>query len=243
MAITDKGGIGVAGNKTSGSSLALTTSAATAVGDVVVVQYVSDNIQTTDGETSLVTSVTDSAGNTYTKIREMTFGGGGAAAGLTLSVWYSRHTAALASSSTITASMGTDSTVAKGMSARLFGTSLPVAIDAVTITTNTGTPTSLTLTAPDSKLRLWMRVGGAETKSASFSAATSGWTLTADAGSSGGGGDTTHVSTMADFLVDTVSNSSQTSAPGGTVSCDRVNIFFAMSEANPRKAPRHFYFL
>ena len=89
MAWTSLNTLGSNQNKTAGTSIVLTTCAAAEAGNVVVVIVAKDNTQTTDGNTSEVSSITDSAGgNTWAKAREFCNGQGGAASGATVSVWY-----------------------------------------------------------------------------------------------------------------------------------------------------------
>ena len=59
-------------------------------GDLALLAVVMDNLGTTDGQTSQLTSVSDSKSNTWTKAGEFTNTGGGSAAdGATIAVWYS----------------------------------------------------------------------------------------------------------------------------------------------------------
>lgn len=88
MAWSVVGQHGNTSNKTSATSCVLTiaTNAVTA-GDVLIVSIAMDNTSTTDGDNSEVTSVTDSQGNTYTKLKEYTNSQAAAAGGVTVSVW------------------------------------------------------------------------------------------------------------------------------------------------------------
>jgi hypothetical protein len=86
-------------SKTSGTTVATTvgspSTGVAAAGDVIIVIVAKDNVQTTDGNTSEVTSVADTPGNTYTKLREFCNGQAGAGAGAVVSLWYSVLTAAI----------------------------------------------------------------------------------------------------------------------------------------------------
>lgn len=84
------------GNKVSGSGF--TTSAVLVdveVANILVAYCTSDNIATTSGASSDHTAVTDSAGNTYTKLYEYTRSSGVAGDGVTISGWACKITALL----------------------------------------------------------------------------------------------------------------------------------------------------
>src|SRR2546423_448261 len=80
-------------NETSQSSSVFTVSTPVLTadaGDLLVLSIAMDNLGTADGNTSQVTSVTDSRSNTWTKAGEFTNTVGGAAGdGATIAVWYS----------------------------------------------------------------------------------------------------------------------------------------------------------
>lgn len=79
-----------------------TTTNALNSGELGVISIALDNVGTTDGDLSEVTSVTDTAGNTWIKAVEFTNGNGAAAAGATCSCWYTLATATLSAGGTIT---------------------------------------------------------------------------------------------------------------------------------------------
>jgi hypothetical protein len=99
------GSLGSNQDKTSGSVIVLTTTATAEVGNVILVAIAADNINTTDGDHSEVSSVVDSAGNTYTKLKEQTNGQGAAGDGATVSLWQAKVTTQLNSGGTITANL------------------------------------------------------------------------------------------------------------------------------------------
>jgi hypothetical protein len=111
---------GTAQNKTSGGTLNLTPTATLAAGRVAIVRASSDNdsTATSSGQTTRH-SVSDSAGNTWVKIREHTFSAGAAADGVTHSLWYSVLTTQLTTSSTVTLTLGSNVT-AKAMALAEF---------------------------------------------------------------------------------------------------------------------------
>jgi hypothetical protein len=73
-------------------------------GQVLLAVIAVDNNQTTDGDESAVTGVSDPAGNTWSKAAEFTNGQGTAQAGATCSIWYCLVTSSIAGGLNITAS-------------------------------------------------------------------------------------------------------------------------------------------
>lgn len=99
--------IGLVGNV--GSTAATTTTAiptaiALSSGNVVVVTAAIVNPTSANATSSIVSTVNDSAGNTWLKAQEFQSGGGAAASGAICSIWYSQLTSALSSGGTITIS-------------------------------------------------------------------------------------------------------------------------------------------
>ena len=93
-------------NKTSGTTISVSPSANLAVGALIIVRCTSDNIGGSTGETDWH-AISDSKGNTWTKIREHTptsFYGSGTDAGsvATHSTYVSKLTVAITTSDTIT---------------------------------------------------------------------------------------------------------------------------------------------
>lgn len=85
----------------SDTSLDLSWSGTINTGNIIVVKAATDNVQTTDGETTLH-SISDSDGNTYTRICEFTNGEAGAGAGATVSVHFAKASADLVPPEVIT---------------------------------------------------------------------------------------------------------------------------------------------
>ena len=94
----------------SDSAISCTIGSQYTVNDAIIVVFATDNVSTTDGQTSLHSSVTDSDNNTYTKQCEFTNGQGAAAAGATVSIWTAVAGATLADPDIITANTGSDVT-------------------------------------------------------------------------------------------------------------------------------------
>lgn len=88
MSITNVTSVGSAASVTPGqTSISKSPSPAIAVGKIAFAAVVKDNTSTVNGDNSEVTSVTDSQGNTWTKVMEYTKSSGAAADGTTASLW------------------------------------------------------------------------------------------------------------------------------------------------------------
>ena len=130
-------------SKSAGTTLSLTQTNGVAVsaGEMIFVVIGGDNIDTTDGNTSVVTSITDqgSPPNTYIKVREFTNGQGAAAAGTFVSVWFAIASAAV-SAGTGMITVTHRSITARGavaMNAK-FGTGVKVSAVATTVAATDG---------------------------------------------------------------------------------------------------------
>lgn len=119
MAIASKGTMGTGAHSTSATSYTMTTATTALVaGEVCLLVSVTDNVQTTSGPSTLHSSV--SATNlTWTKLAEYTNGQGGAAAGVTTSVWLGRATGSVPVGTVITMTL-TDAVVDKCCSCWAF---------------------------------------------------------------------------------------------------------------------------
>src|SRR3972149_5963561 len=106
MTFASGGTLGSNQSKTTNqTSIAMTTSAVAEADTLVVVFVAVDNNQTTDGDEGAVTSIVDSASNTWVKVAEFCNGQGAAQAGATISVWKSVIATEIASGGTITANL------------------------------------------------------------------------------------------------------------------------------------------
>ena len=99
MAFTFIAHRGTANNKAAGTTITVAPTATLAVDAVIVVRCTSDNGTATTGETTSH-SVSDSAGNTWTKIREWTIGTA-TDDGVTCSLWVSKLSVAIPTSGTV----------------------------------------------------------------------------------------------------------------------------------------------
>jgi hypothetical protein len=113
-----------------------------AVDQVFVIECISDNVSTTTGATS-DHSLSDDAGNTYTKIGEYTYSPTGAAAdGITVSAWVTQVTTQLTTTSVITLTVSSSCNV-KALAGAEFSIGAGNSISVGTPTTgNAGASTS-----------------------------------------------------------------------------------------------------
>ncbi len=231
MAFASKGALGVAGDATDNqASLTHTTTTTNcAIGDLVVVVVVVDNHTTTTGDTTDVSGVVDSAGNTYTRAKEYCNAPSGAQSGVDVSIWYCVLTSALNIGGTITASFtsSTDSD-ASAMGAHCFtvASGSKVGIEG---TPANGTSQNGSLDVTTSNIEcLRYRASGIESSSnTNWTAATSGWTLKTQK-NSGGGTSATEVTMRAEFHIST--GTTDPSAPSGGPSGDAAAIYVALKE-------------
>ena len=231
MAWTSLNTLGSNQSKTAGTSIALTTSAAVEAGHVVVVIVAIDNTQTTDGNTSEVSSITDSAGgNTWVKAREFCNGQGGAASGATVSVWYSKLTNAIVSGGTITANLA-NSITAKAISAWEFsiaaGATVSVAGTPQDLANDNADPGSMTVPGLSSREYLFIRGIAAETNSTAALMPTSNFAAFTGNQTSGAGA-ASNMAVRGEFAI--LTGTTATSDPTYTA-VDCASVFFALRES------------
>lgn len=101
MSISAPTARGTIGERLSGTTFAISPSAAITVGKIACFSAVTDNLQTTSGP-STDHSVTDTDGHTWTKIFEETGSSGVAADGLTVSLWMTKVTAEIGTGDAVT---------------------------------------------------------------------------------------------------------------------------------------------
>lgn len=100
--IASVGSLGSNTSASSGTTLVITTDATLEAGNEGFVFVSFDNTGTTDADFSEISSVVDSASNTWVKLCEYTNGNGTPAAGITASAYKTRATSQLTSGGTIT---------------------------------------------------------------------------------------------------------------------------------------------
>lgn len=171
----DLGALGKMNNGTSNTTAALVPSTTAQAGEIVILTIARDNPAA--GATNDSTAVSDTSGNTWTKVGE--YSQAAANAGATVAVWYSKLTTALTTASTITATFATART-AKAMFAHRFsaaGTVLSVLeTKTLAVSGQPGSMTSSTFTGGGDYL--YFRAIAGENKNTSTISPTAGWTAT-----------------------------------------------------------------
>lgn len=203
--------------------------------DVVILSIALDNTQTTDGQTSEVSSIDDPRSNTWTKLGEYCNGQGGAASGATVSVWKTKATTAYQQNdaitvnfaNTITAKAGRFQcfTVGSGNDIQLAGTLQTRADDGAD-------PGSMSTSSLSSKEYLHFRASAREGTSTNGTASTNFTRIVSVAGTSGGGG-ASNMSAWAEYRINTTTG--ETSDPT-VASADTASVFMALEETGGTSA-------
>jgi hypothetical protein len=161
MAFTAVGNVFVNAYSSSATTVANSTAVTIPAGAFLVAIIAIDNISTTDAITSNVTSVTDSASNTWIKVSEYTNGNGSAGAGATVAAFYSLLTNPI-SSGFITATLSS-AVVGRAITVHRFTPQSTQSVFTVDSLSNFGQdaaqqfPGSMTNSGLPSSNRLWIR--------------------------------------------------------------------------------------
>lgn len=189
MAFGYVGGAGTANSNSSGTTLALTVSATIEAGNLALVLIAKDNFGTTDADHSEVSSVTDSAGNTYAKMLEFTNGNGSAGAGATNSIWASVLASQLSSGVGVITATFANAITCKAMLCHEFtvgaGSTLSVA-GSTSNARDATSPGSLTVSGLASGEYLWVRGIASESDNFTGLTVTSGYATLGLAAAIGG---------------------------------------------------------
>src|SRR5438552_1471013 len=152
-------------DKTSSSSWTFATGFANPLeaGHLGVLILATDNRATANGNTHDHQSITDAAGNTWTKAREFTNGQGAAAAGVTVSIWYTKASSTLAAGANITVNFS-GAITAKAASCEEFtmGDNVTVEAGGDVAASTASVPGSITLSGLSNTSHLWIRATGRE---------------------------------------------------------------------------------
>lgn len=151
-------------NATTGASHAPTVNAAVPVGRVLIVRAISTSEPTvlTAGATNHHTGVTDTVGNTYTKIGEVTKDGNGSNISVAISMWFTKVTTEIPNGSAITVAY--DATYKSRLTGLVeYTLEVPestVALAGVAVAHGTGSPLSVPLTLGEENEYTWLGCGG-----------------------------------------------------------------------------------
>lgn len=223
-------------NKTSGSSISYpSVGPNVSAGDFVIVCVAKDNTQTTDGETSEVTSVTDSSGtNTYTKLKEFTNGQGAANGGATISLWGCVLATALTGGSGWTANLS-GSVTAKAIMIDVYsiGAGSSVTVEgSATLANDNADPGSMTISGLTSQEYLFFRAIACENDNTGLGITpTTNYTgVSATGAGTTGGGNASNMSIKAERRIFT--GTGDTSDPTANATFDCASVYVALKEAS-----------
>lgn len=224
--------LGTGSATTSGSTIVITTSAQLDAGNIgIVVTSHNSADNTNDSETNDVSSVTDSAGNTYTKLIGLNNNGSGVAGDPAVygSVWFTKATSTLASGGTITVTLAGDR-LGRAASAWEYtvdsGNTLQIASGgSVSQELNAADPASLALSSLPSKEYLFFRHSGVNGRDGTFTGTTDYTKLSVAVANTGGGAASRQ--TVSEFIIATATG--HTSNPSG-VTVTGVEFLLALEE-------------
>lgn len=207
MAFGSVGTLGSQGSASAGTTVVITTTATAEVGNVIVVWTAWDNSATTDSDTTQL-SVTDSAGNTYTRIRERNESSGAADDGVLGAFFYTVVTSQLSSGGTITVTNSSSET-AKVAAAWEFtigaGSTLAVEQTAV-VNAASGQPGAISLSSMTSREYLLLTGIFMESNGATMSAQDSDYNTAHFAVSAAGGASAARVGIHSAFRIATLTD-------------------------------------
>jgi hypothetical protein len=223
--------------KGASSSTSLFYSLTLAAGTISIVLAGKDNIQTTDGQTSEVTSVSDNKGNTFTKIGEFTNGQTAADAGATISVWKCKLTTGVISTDSVSINYSGTPTarpsamraysITSGNDVQMAGTLQTAAVDGAVAG-------SMSVSGLTSKEYLFIRATALESATTTFTPTTNFTTFINIATS--GGAAATNMALFGEYRI--LTGTSATSAPT-TPSGDSASVMFALEEFSSTAVRRH----
>jgi len=219
-------------SKTAGTSLSCTVGTENFdAGNIAILWFAGDNTATVDGNDQLLSSVTDSKGNSWTVQRCFTNAQGAAAAGATVCLAWSKITTTLVSGTdTITANFS--SITAKAILTREFtvaaGATIAVAGTPQDLANDAADPGSMTISDLASGEYLFVRAIALERANAAITP-TANYTNAGNNGTSGGAA-ASNMNVAGEFRIFT--GTSDTSDPTATA-VDNANIFIAFREVTP----------
>lgn len=232
MGIASLTSLGSVSDKTAGTSITLTTTDSADPSILVVVIVAKDNAATADGNTSEVTSVTDTAGTSYVKAREFCNAQGAADAGATVAIYYGIPPVKLNTGDTIVANFS-DSRTASCLSAwsYLIGVGSTMAVvGSGDLANDAADPGSIAISGLTSGEYLYVRATAGEVASGLNWTATASYTNFANASTAGGASDT-NMAIRGEFIIATGTGS--TSDPTWTAA-DCASTMVAFQESGPR---------
>lgn len=226
-------------NKTANqASTTATYLSAFSSGTFVWVAIAVDNAGTVSGDEGAFTSVSDNAGNTFSKAREDSLTQGAAQAGAVCSVWYATLTNAVTTSTVLTVNFSNntsrDASVIIG-AGHSIGAGNQVSVEATGVTQNTGDPTSLDVTSTNAE-HLRIRCIASETNSTTALTATTNFTAI-NGNQTTGGGAASNMAARAEYRVFTGTNSASDPT---FVAADSSSVYVVFLEFTPVATSKPF---
>ena len=196
-------------------------------GHLGVLTLATDNRATSNGNTNDHQTVTDAAGNTWTKAREFTNAQGAAAAGVTVSIWYTKASSTLAAGANITVNFS-GAITAKAASCEEFtmGDNLTVEAGGDVAATNTTSPGAITLSGLSNTSHLWIRATGREFPPGVWTGSGANFTQFWGTGTSSGS-NTTNIDIRSEALI--AAGTSLTTNPSAGTTTDWASTMVALS--------------
>ncbi len=206
-------------------------------GNVAIVWAATDNVDTTDGQTTLH-SVSDSKGNAYTKACEFTNGQGAAAAGATVSISFSKLTTQLdvnVDTVTLTTSSAVTDKAVK-VSEFTIGAGNVVSVEGAcqTLANDNADAGSQTISGLASQEYLFVRGIAAESNATTSMTLTTSYSSVIGDGCDGtvGGGEATDISVCVEHRI--LTGTGDTSDPTLVdTTNDNASVYVALKEAAP----------
>src|SRR2546426_3987737 len=225
----------------SATSWTFAPSAQLPAGNVGVIVLATDNLAITDGYTNDHFSMTDTAGNTWTKAREYTNTISAAVAdAATVSVWYSKASFDLATSGTITVNLS-GSIAAKAVTCWQFpmGAGNTIVVEGYADRSDDGVDAgSITLSGLPNIEHLFIRGTASEASGQTYTASTSYTTFDSTLSTFVGGQTSTSMDARGEFRIFTATTDT-TDPTMSTAARDRASTMVALREVGPTPAPSY----
>lgn len=238
MAFASVGNIGRNNSTTAGLTLTVTAAAQLDAGNLGILAIAVDNQSTTDGNTSEISTVVDTALNTWTKLREFCNSQGASNAGATVSVWYTIADANLPITTGVVTITLANSKTSKAATIREFtigaGNTISLAGQTDLATDGAANPGSMTISGLSNQEYLFFRGIAGEINAQIVVTPTTGFAAIQRSEADTGTGGT---SVTADGEWRILTDTSSTSNPTGTTSADHASTFLAIQEVVPAGQP------
>ena len=231
-AFASVGTIGTATSTSAGTTLVLTPTNTCNAGNFCTLNIALDNTCTSDGNTTEVSGVVDSVGNSYLFFREFCHGTAGAGNGAAVSNWGVIPTTNLTSSDTVTITFANTIT-SKAANMWEFtigaGNTVTVAGNAADSGLDASDPASMAISGLSSQEYLFVRSIALEGNSGNFTVTGSYTAFTLALANTGTA--STSIFTRGEFRI--LTGTGDTSDPATSVDLDHASIYLALKETPP----------